>query len=33
MFDIEYEGTIAQELRAMTDSIRHILHQISKNNI
>ncbi len=33
MFDIEYEGTIAQELRALTHSIKTILHQISKNNI
>ena len=33
MFDIEYEGTIAQELRAITHSIKTILHQISKNNI
>ena len=33
MFDIEYEGTVAQELRALTDSIKTILHQISKNNI
>ena len=33
LFDIEYEGTVAQELRALTDSIKTILHQISKTNI